>query len=69
MGAAFIAANYSAGIKTKKVLLEDGPNYNVEFEIKKNDEILESGELFKFKENLGTTKKFTFENLMENLEV
>ena len=56
LGAAFIAANYSAGIKTKKILMEDGPNYNVEFKIKKNDEILEEGELFKYKENIGTKR-------------
>ena len=29
LGAAFIAANYSNGTRTKKVLMEDGPNYSV----------------------------------------
>ena len=29
LGAAFIAANYSNGTRTKKVIMEDGPNYSV----------------------------------------
>ena len=33
LGAAFIAANYSAGIKVKKIQFNDGPNYNVEYDI------------------------------------
>ncbi len=34
LGAAFLAANFSVGIKVKKVHFEDGPNFVTEFEIK-----------------------------------
>lgn len=33
LGAAYMAANYSAGIKVKKVGVQDGPNYHVEYQI------------------------------------
>ena len=29
-----MAANYSAGVKTKKIELSESPNYHIEYEIK-----------------------------------
>lgn len=39
-GASFKSADISAGIKVKKITVNDGPNYVTEFVVKHNDEIL-----------------------------
>ena len=38
LGASFLAANYSAGIRTKKLFVQNGPSYDVEVKIRFNNE-------------------------------
>jgi len=59
-GAAYIAANYSAGIKVKKAWWNDGPNYNVELNIKIGNETKVEEEIFPYKTRLGTKKEYSF---------
>ena len=33
LGASYIAANYTAGVKVKNLVFSDGPNYDVKYDI------------------------------------
>ena len=64
-GAAFIAANSTAGIKMKRIFLNDGPNYPVELliEFPSGDSEPKSTEIFPVKSNSGSKKKISIKKL------
>lgn len=67
-GAAFMAANNTAGIKMKKIFLNDGPNYPVQLliEFPNGDSESKSTEIFPMKSNTGTKKKISIKKLKGN---
>ena len=40
LGASYIAANYTAGVRVKNLVYSDGPNYEVKYDIENNGEFL-----------------------------
>ncbi len=68
-GAAFISANYTAGIKTKKILVNDGPNYAVDLVLEFENSPSKNHHLFLKKANYGTKKKMNIPKLQENVKV
>ena len=71
MGASYIAANYTAGVKVKKLVFNDGPNYDVNYYVKQQDGpyVLEEKVLFPKKTNYGTKTAITLPDLKNNLEI
>lgn len=71
LGASFLAANYSIGMRTKKIILNEGPNYNVNVTITfKNDTgFYKEAELFPYKTNAGSKKSFGLPSLKEDVLV
>ena len=70
-GTAFMAANYSAGIKTKKIVVKDGPNYSIEYTVKLNDEtkLIENQVLYPRKTIYGTRNKLLLPDLKETVQI
>ena len=70
-GAAFISANNTAGIKTKKIFSYDGPNYEIDITIKFNDtsSTPKTTTLFPFKTPYGTKKKMNIKRLAEDIQL
>lgn len=65
-----MAANYSAGVKTKKVEVSEGPNYTVEYKISTEGEpIVERTTLFEQGTPYGSKKSLEIPDLKKNLEV
>lgn len=57
LGASYIAANYTAGVKVKKLGFSDGPNYDVYYSIKQGErQLMTEQVLFPKKTNHGTKK-------------
>lgn len=71
LGASYIAANYTAGVKVKKLVYHDGPNYEVKLNIKEKEgnSLIEDEVIFAYKENYGTKKNVTLANLDKGLDV
>ena len=71
LGAAFLAANYSLGMRTKKILLDEGPNYSVDVSIKFDNStgLYKETELFPVRTNMGTKKSFSLPELADDLFV
>ena len=69
-GASFIAANFSAGVRTKKIIMNDGPNYEVNLQVKFPENSNQTNKdvvLFPFKTNYGTKKKMNIKKLQEDV--
>lgn len=71
LGASYIAANYTAGVKVKKLVFNDGPNYETKLNVseKEGETLLKDEIIFAAKENYGTKKNLTFANLNKSLSV
>lgn len=69
-GTAFMAANYSAGIKTKKIVVKDGPNYQIEYSVKLDEnKIIDNSALFPKKTVYGTRQKLSLPDLKDIVKV
>jgi hypoxia up-regulated 1 len=71
-GASFIAANFSAGIRTKKIILNDGPNYEIDLSVKFPENSNQTNKdtiLFPFKTNYGTKKKMNIKKLQDDVKM
>jgi hypoxia up-regulated 1 len=69
-GAAFIAANFSAGVRTKKIIMNDGPNYEINLEVKFPENSNQTNKdvvLFPFKSNYGSKKKMNIKKLQDDV--
>ena len=69
-GASFISANFSAGIRTKKIIMNDGPNYEINLQVKFHENSNQTDKdvvLFPFKTNYGTKKKMNIKKLQEDV--
>lgn len=65
-GAAFISANTTAGLKIRKIFMNDGPNYKVDLDITfptDPEAKPKATELFPLKTNYGTKKKISIKKL------
>ncbi len=70
LGAAFMAANYSAGIKVKDLIVLDGPDYEVELTINKPDvTVIDKMMIYPKKTVYGTKSKFSLPDLVDDLEI
>jgi hypothetical protein len=55
LGASFIAANYTAGVRVKPLVFTDGPNYEVKLNINQGEKpLVENQTLFPYKTNYGS---------------
>ncbi len=72
-GASHIAANFSSSIiKSKRIIVNDGPNYEIDLQIKFSDNTNQkdrSAVLFPFKTNYGTKKKLNIKGLEEDVKI
>ena len=70
-GAAFISANSTAGVKIKKLYVNDGPNYKVDLNIDfpSGESESKSTEIFPFKSNYGSKKKISIKQLKSSSTV
>jgi molecular chaperone DnaK (HSP70) len=71
-GAAFIAANATTGLKMKKILMQDGPNYKVDLSIDFPEDPsreAKTTELFSLKTSYGTRRKITIAGLKTDAQV
>lgn len=71
-GAAFIAANATTGLKMKKILMQDGPNYKVDLAIDFPEDPTrepKTTELFPLKTSYGTRKKISIAGLKTDAQV
>lgn len=71
MGAALYAANSTSGLKLKRIILNDGPNYSVGLRVSfaSGDKPEKNAELFPFKTNYQTTKKINIKQLTSDLNI
>ena len=70
-GAAFIAANNTVGLKMKKIIMNDGPNYavNLGIEFNNGESASRYTELFPIKSNYGSKKRISIKNLKSDAVV
>lgn len=71
LGTAFLAANYSSGVRTKKIVFNDGPNYKVDVSIRFDNKTgwYKDAEVFPYKTTIGTQKSFSIPNLMDSVYI
>lgn len=71
LGATFLAGNYTVGVRTKRILLTDGPNYPVFISVKFDNqtEVYKEVELFHRKTRYGTKKSLTVKSLNSNTHI
>lgn len=65
LGATFLAGNYTVGVRTKKILLTDGPNYPVHISVRFDNqtETYKEAELFSRKTRYGAKKTLSIQSL------
>lgn len=68
-GTAYMVANSTAGVRIKKVILNDGPNYAIDLKLNFQTSPPKTQTLFSEKTNYGTKKKMNISKLQENLHV
>ena len=65
LGATFLAGNYTVGVRTKRILMSDGPNYPVHISVRFDNqtETYKEAELFHRKTRYGTKKTLSIQSL------
>jgi len=71
LGATFLAGNYTVGVRTKRILLTDGPNYPVHVSVRFDNQtqVYKDTELFHRKTRFGTKKTLSIQNLDTNTHI